>query len=655
MGRKLHSLSYLLIPFFYLNNAKAVSDEDGNVVITEDLFQTPIKYVDDPSINLWPNRTAIPYVISEIFSASEQQAIVKALRIMEKKTGGCILFKPKTSEDDYIYFFGNFLDKCDSKVGRVGGRQYVDLARPIHLTSTSCINTGRIQHELMHALGFRHEQQRPDRDQYVDVRSGNVIPADYPDNFVRISSINTFGLKYDYHSVMHYDAFAFAVFNNSPVLIPKKGLVVRMGQQLAMTPSDVAKIALTYKCPLTIRRVSQTARKRENFPNFSLEPIEGDRCQVQFNDYCAPGQITQENCRRRNYFHIRCRSDAPVPVLESMTAVMADKTVRPVSIDVDERLISSYSFEPIRIQVLKLQIHNCTTERVTLRLKQLNFVNLLHLELHHCHNLIIEKTDISVFQQLRITTFRNSTVHVMQPGTFTDLPEMRIISLEALSATQKNQNFEAPYREFLRRLHCSCEFSWYRSWWRSNKQLRLKAQIEELYSFDGPTSALLCNDEFSKEGLFHPINCSDKPFPLSTEWISYYTQIEYSINEPLCNQTLTVTSSTAMFSTLILDPTATGAPTFPLAPFSTTLLPRKIGPLALSPQRLRSQSIPGILVGALFGIATLFTAITLLIKNGRCRTWVSSLRNSSLSFRVFRNREPSSADGIAIVSSGVSS
>ena len=60
-------------------------------------------------------------------------------------------------------------------------------------------------HELLHAIGAFHEQSRPDRDNYVIVNSDNVIPGTLQ-NFRRFTSsvINTFGVGYDYSSVMHY-------------------------------------------------------------------------------------------------------------------------------------------------------------------------------------------------------------------------------------------------------------------------------------------------------------------------------------------------------------------------------------------------------------------------------------------------------------------
>ena len=61
-------------------------------------------------------------------------------------------------------------------------------------------------HEVGHALGFYHEHQRPDRDEYVTVYENNVIEGKIPNNYnlLEADAVNLYSKPYDYMSTMHY-------------------------------------------------------------------------------------------------------------------------------------------------------------------------------------------------------------------------------------------------------------------------------------------------------------------------------------------------------------------------------------------------------------------------------------------------------------------
>lgn len=55
-------------------------------------------------------------------------------------------------------------------VGRLVGESKITLRQ-------SCRKPGIILHEIMHVLGFYHEQSRPDRDNYVKINYNNIEPG----------------------------------------------------------------------------------------------------------------------------------------------------------------------------------------------------------------------------------------------------------------------------------------------------------------------------------------------------------------------------------------------------------------------------------------------------------------------------------------------
>ncbi|XP_023281338.1 high choriolytic enzyme 1-like, partial [Seriola lalandi dorsalis] len=107
----------------------------------------------------------IPYYIASHFSSREKAIITRGLESFSSFS--CIRFRPSRSSDrDWLSIESK--DGCYSFVGRRGGKQVVSLAR------RGCLYHGTVQHELLHALGFNHEQTRSDRDNHIKVLLQNV-------------------------------------------------------------------------------------------------------------------------------------------------------------------------------------------------------------------------------------------------------------------------------------------------------------------------------------------------------------------------------------------------------------------------------------------------------------------------------------------------
>ncbi|MBZ3872772.1 Meprin A subunit alpha [Sciurus carolinensis] len=110
-----------------------------------------------------------------------------------------------------------------------------------------------IEHEILHALGFYHEQSRTDRDDYVNIWWDEIIPGyqhnfnTYDDSF--ITDLNT---PYDYESVMHYAPFSFNKNESIPTItakIPEFNSII--GQRLDLSAIDLERLNRMYNCTAT--------------------------------------------------------------------------------------------------------------------------------------------------------------------------------------------------------------------------------------------------------------------------------------------------------------------------------------------------------------------------------------------------------------------
>ncbi|KAH8363503.1 hypothetical protein KR084_010959, partial [Drosophila pseudotakahashii] len=195
-----------------------------------------------PSLR-WPGGV-VPFEIEGNFTNEERSKIYRAMQEYHKRT--CVRFTPRTKEEDYISIVSG-KSGCSSAIGRIGGRQEVNLQLP------GCLRRiGTAIHEVMHSLGFFHEQNRHERDSYVKVLSDNVKPGKMK-NFLKYTSSEEsgFGVEYDYASVMHYSPKSFS-YNGQPTLkaLHNSHHAKRMGQRDGFSHGDVRKINAMYQCKL---------------------------------------------------------------------------------------------------------------------------------------------------------------------------------------------------------------------------------------------------------------------------------------------------------------------------------------------------------------------------------------------------------------------
>uniref|UniRef100_A0A915KWE0 Metalloendopeptidase n=1 Tax=Romanomermis culicivorax TaxID=13658 RepID=A0A915KWE0_ROMCU len=200
------------------------------------------------SVNLkaekWP-KGVVPYIIDKGISKLRRDNIETAIRQFNLHT--CVKFVPRKKEDHYLQFFSK--DGCSSFVGV---QRYFSSAQPLNLAPGCRVSD--TMHEMMHALGFEHEHQRFDRDDYVKVHL-DLIPKEYHWIFVKLENDPEVAkLSYDYLSLMHYTTTAFNNNTDKTTIEPLlkdayPNLSERIGMESGFSTCDILKINTAYKCP----------------------------------------------------------------------------------------------------------------------------------------------------------------------------------------------------------------------------------------------------------------------------------------------------------------------------------------------------------------------------------------------------------------------
>ncbi|XP_020916020.1 blastula protease 10 [Exaiptasia diaphana] len=187
----------------------------------------------------WPGGVVV-YTIDNSLRRNDRamKSIREGMKMWTDNT--CIRFKERTNEYAYAHFYQG--RGCSSMIGRTGRMQRISLG-----ARGGCWIPAVVAHEIGHALGFYHEQSRPDRDEYVTIHWNNII-SNMKFNFNKYprSTIDSLGVPYDYNSVMHYHGTAFS--RNRRATITAKQSGVRLGNYKNLSKNDIKLMNLMYEC-----------------------------------------------------------------------------------------------------------------------------------------------------------------------------------------------------------------------------------------------------------------------------------------------------------------------------------------------------------------------------------------------------------------------
>ncbi|KAH8293077.1 hypothetical protein KR044_000939 [Drosophila immigrans] len=191
----------------------------------------------------------LPSLIEFCFYSENQHVahIETGMRFIERVS--CIRFVPATADNlDYVLIMVS-TSGCSSKVGYRGGEQTVKL-KPAPL-DTGCFKLGTIQHELLHTLGFHHQQCAPNRDEFVKIVEENITEGK-EHNFQKYEEdrVGDFDVPYDYSSILHYSSKAFSKNGEATIVALDPEGQSQIGQRLALSDADIMRLNTMYRCPL---------------------------------------------------------------------------------------------------------------------------------------------------------------------------------------------------------------------------------------------------------------------------------------------------------------------------------------------------------------------------------------------------------------------
>jgi hypothetical protein len=216
-------------------------------------------YIQTASVGpFWP-QTQIAYSISDNFDFKSiikiEQTLLTIQNLLQVDLKHkCIEFQPRDNQTDFIVFTND--GECTSDIGYSNGINKISLTK-------DCLDTNSIIHQVMHILGFDHENNRLDRNEHIDINFENYLETNNSNNKSNRFKINSLldaeslnHSPYDYHSILHLNSNSFQKDKSIPLIKSKfnsfNNLMLINSEDRSttnlMSPIDIIEIQNNYGC-----------------------------------------------------------------------------------------------------------------------------------------------------------------------------------------------------------------------------------------------------------------------------------------------------------------------------------------------------------------------------------------------------------------------
>jgi hypothetical protein len=191
----------------------------------------------------WPGGI-VPIVIDGLFSPAQVADINAAITHWNNTTSLSLV--TRTNQQNYVRIKWGFPGSgwFSEEVGMKGGQQIINIEPGF--------SAGTVIHEIGHAIGFYHEQQRTDRGNAIIVHTQNIVGgsnAQYQfETYAQQGRNGTQFGAFDFQSIMLYHSFAFSN-NVNPTMTLLDGVTTFTAQRSGLSFGDAQAAAALYGPP----------------------------------------------------------------------------------------------------------------------------------------------------------------------------------------------------------------------------------------------------------------------------------------------------------------------------------------------------------------------------------------------------------------------